>query len=77
VAAPEEDNDEGAGEATGAPEPCSPCRGTGKVISQLGGKREELECPWCEGGGVRIPEHDAQAHFKGATEPASPEDAPS
>jgi hypothetical protein len=34
------------------------------VISQLGGKREELTCPWCDGGGTRIPEHDAQARFK-------------
>ena len=76
VAAPEESEERAADASTG-PEPCSPCRGTGKVISNLGEKREELSCPWCEGSGVRIPEHDAQEHFKGETEPASPADAPS
>jgi DnaJ-class molecular chaperone len=48
--------------------PCSPCRGTGKVISNLGGSPSELDCPWCEGTGVFIPEHDAQArHQPGET----------
>ena len=73
MAAPEE-SEERAGEASAGPEPCSPCRGTGKVISNLGGNREELTCPWCEGNGVRIPEHDAQEHFKGETEQAPPAD---
>jgi DnaJ-class molecular chaperone len=41
--------------------PCSACRGTGTVISNLGGERSELPCPWCEGRGVRLgPEHNAQ-----------------
>jgi len=27
--------------------PCGPCRGTGRVISNLGGSPSELTCPWC------------------------------
>jgi hypothetical protein len=41
------------------------CRGSGKVISNLGGSPKTVTCPWCEGGGVRIPEIDAQAHWSG------------
>ena len=44
--------------------PCSPCRGTGKVISGLGGTPQEVTCPWCEGTGVFIAGHDAQAHHR-------------
>ena len=40
---------------------CHACRGTGQVISNLGGKPHEVTCPWCEGTGRFIPEHDAQA----------------
>jgi DnaJ-class molecular chaperone len=40
---------------------CSPCRGTGRVISRKGGEAHELPCPWCEGTGRVIAEHDAQA----------------
>ena len=43
------------------PQPCAPCRGTGSVISNLGGTARQVTCPWCEGGGVQRPEHDAQA----------------
>jgi DnaJ-class molecular chaperone len=43
------------------PPPCSACRGTGQVISRLGGEDHSVTCPWCEGGGKRIPGHDAQA----------------
>jgi hypothetical protein len=83
VAAPEDQNETGAGEAAG-PEPCSPCRGTGTVISNLGGKRSEKTCQWCDGGGTRLPsEHDAQGRFKpdptkwDATEPeAQPDPLP-
>jgi DnaJ-class molecular chaperone len=44
------------------PEPlaCAPCRGTGQVISNLGGEPSNVTCPWCEGGGVQIAGHDAQ-----------------
>jgi hypothetical protein len=39
------------------------CRGTGRVISQLGGTESAVTCPWCEGSGLRLPEGDAQAHW--------------
>jgi hypothetical protein len=44
----------------GAEVPCAPCRGTGAVISNLGGTAQQVTCPWCEGGGVQLPGHDAQ-----------------
>jgi len=47
--------------APAAPLPCAPCRGTGQVISNLGGSPSQVTCPWCEGGGKQIPGHDAQA----------------
>lgn len=47
--------------APAQPQPCAPCRETGKVISNLGGEPHELPCPWCGGTGVREPERDAQA----------------
>ena len=43
------------------PTRCHACRGTGKVISNLGGTPHDVTCPWCEGTGRFIPEHDAQA----------------
>ncbi len=43
---------------------CLACRGTGSVVSNLGGKEQSVDCPWCEGKGKRIPEHDAQARFR-------------
>ena len=42
------------------PAPCSPCRGTGKLISGLGGTPHEVTCPWCQGTGKQIPGVDAQ-----------------
>jgi hypothetical protein len=45
------------------PRECMPCRGSGKVISNLGGSPSTVTCPWCEGGGVRLPEIDAQAKW--------------
>lgn len=44
---------------TDAP-PCTACRGTGKVISRLGGEPRPMECPWCEGTGRRLAAHNAQ-----------------
>ena len=32
---------------------CSPCRGTGKVISSEGGNPHTVTCPWCGGTGKR------------------------
>ncbi len=53
--------------------PCSACRGTGTVISNLGGTPTEVPCPWCEGRGRRLgADHDAQAagrHIRGDDEP--------
>ncbi len=53
------------------------CRGTGQVISSLGGTPSMLTCPWCAGGGERMPGIDAQERWLaenggGAAEPASP-----
>lgn len=45
--------------------PCPPCRGTGKVVSNLGGSPSTVTCPWCEGSGVFDREHDAQAARRG------------
>jgi hypothetical protein len=60
-----------------------PCRGTGRVISNLGGTPSSVTCPWCEGGGVRLAAVDAQAHWldvqaveeqKGDSSEAAPQD---
>lgn len=48
------------------PSPCSPCRGTGTLLSNKGGEQHEVPCPWCEGGGVFLPGHDAQAARRAA-----------
>jgi DnaJ-class molecular chaperone len=42
------------------PQRCTPCRGTGKVISGLGGTPQAVTCPWCDGTGRFAPGHDAQ-----------------
>ena len=34
------------------PQACRPCRGTGQVISNLGGSPSTVTCPWCEGTGA-------------------------
>jgi DnaJ-class molecular chaperone len=31
---------------------CTPCRGTGKLTSGLGGSPHEVTCPWCGGSGT-------------------------
>jgi hypothetical protein len=41
-----------------------PCRGTGRVISNLGGEQSTVPCPWCGGGGVRVAGVDAQATWR-------------
>ncbi len=38
-----------------------PCRGTGKVVSNLGGESRDVTCPWCQGGAIRLTGIDAQA----------------
>jgi hypothetical protein len=47
------------------------CRGSGKVISNLGGTASTVTCPWCRGGGVRVPGLDAQASWLGGDAPDS------
>jgi len=49
-------------EETEQPGECLACRGTGRLISGLGGTPHEVACPWCEGTGTRVPGIDAQAH---------------
>jgi len=39
------------------------CRGSGQVISNLGGTPSQVECPWCGGRGARVPGIDAQARW--------------
>ena len=60
---PAEDGED-RGEESHEPRECMPCRGTGQVISNLGGTPSNVTCPWCGGGGVRLAEVDAQARWK-------------
>jgi hypothetical protein len=53
------------------------CRGTGRVISNLGGTQSTVACPWCDGSGLRPAEIDAQAHWAAAGAEAEPADGPS
>lgn len=46
-----------AGEDRGT---CTPCRGTGRLVSTLGGDAHEVTCPWCGGSGRFQPGRDAQ-----------------
>jgi DnaJ-class molecular chaperone len=39
---------------------CTPCRGSGHLISNLGGEQHEVVCPWCGGTGRFQPGRDAQ-----------------
>jgi DnaJ-class molecular chaperone len=50
-------------EGSHGPQECMPCRGTGKVISNLGEKASKVACPWCDGQGTRQVGVDAQAHW--------------
>lgn len=67
-----EQGTESAAEAT-----CLPCRGTGSVVSYLGGDGNSIPCPWCAGTGARQPGIDAQARWQAAAagEPDAPEAA--
>lgn len=51
------------------PTSCRACRGTGQVISGLGGTPHPVECPWCDGTGRFEPGHDAQAAKRAAASP--------
>jgi len=39
---------------------CTPCGGSGKVMSGLGGTPHEVTCPWCGGTGTFQSGRDAQ-----------------
>ncbi len=54
----------------GADQSCTPCRGTGRLISGLGGEPHPVVCPWCRGTGKRMPGIDAQEHPAEAGAPA-------
>jgi DnaJ-class molecular chaperone len=57
-------------DAQPAEEVCPPCRGRGVVVSNLGGERSEVTCPWCEGTGRFQRDHDAQAARRAGDVPA-------
>jgi DnaJ-class molecular chaperone len=63
LVASEQDDSADQTEESHGPRECMPCRGTGKVISNLGGAPSTVTCPWCEGGGVRVAGIDAQAKW--------------
>ena len=45
-----------------------PCRGTGAVLSYLGGSPNAEPCPWCGGTGIRQAGIDAQARWRVAVD---------
>ena len=59
----DDNDDEGQAGELHEPRECMACRGTGRAISNLGGSPSTVECPWCAGGGIRLAEIDAQAHW--------------
>jgi hypothetical protein len=61
--ASEETGSEDLAGAAHEPRECMPCRGSGRVISNLGGTQSQVACPWCDGSGVRVPGIDAQARW--------------
>jgi DnaJ-class molecular chaperone len=63
--ASENNDSEDRAESSHEPRECMACRGTGRVISNLGGTPSTVTCPWCEGGGMRVPGIDAQERWLG------------
>jgi DnaJ-class molecular chaperone len=59
----QDDDDEVAVATAHGPRECMPCRGTGKLISNLGGEPSTVVCPWCDGSGERHSGVDAQAKW--------------
>jgi DnaJ-class molecular chaperone len=43
------------------PGTCTACRGSGELISGLGGTPHRVRCAWCDGTGRFDAAHDAQA----------------
>ena len=73
--ASEEDDSEDLTGGTHEPRECMACRGTGRVISNLGGTASTVECPWCSGSGMRPGEIDAQARWAASGDDAAAEPA--
>jgi len=42
---------------------CVVCRGKKTVQSNLGGETSVVDCPWCEGTGKKIADHNAQSKW--------------
>jgi hypothetical protein len=59
--ASEKSDSEDLTDGSHGPRECMPCRGSGQVISNLGGTPGKVSCPWCGGSGVRVAGIDAQA----------------
>jgi len=59
----QDDDEDPVAAAAHGPRECMPCRGSGKLISNLGGEPSTVVCPWCGGEGVRLAEVDAQAKW--------------
>jgi DnaJ-class molecular chaperone len=59
---------EGEDARRSAPRECMACRGSGEVISHLGGEPKAVTCPWCEGTGVRGAISDAQDKWRTSEE---------
>jgi DnaJ-class molecular chaperone len=66
------DDSEDQAAASHAPRECMACRGSGQVISNLGGTPTQVSCPWCGGGGMRVPGIDAQAGWQGQDGESAP-----
>jgi DnaJ-class molecular chaperone len=76
VASEKTDSDDRTDAEAHGPRECMPCRGSGKVISNLGGSPSTVTCPWCDGGGVRLAEIDAQAKWPGGESVEQPSAEP-
>ncbi len=44
---------------------CRPCRGSGRVLSMLGGHEHKVTCPWCVGSSEFIVGRNAQESPRG------------
>lgn len=52
---------------------CTPCRGEGRLNSNAGGEPHPVICPWCEGTGIFVQEHDSQEAGERLREQPPPE----